>query len=390
MEIVLVDYGSLVTVSVDQIYAIQQQFCSQPAIGLFCSFYRLEPPNQAWDIGSIGFFLQQCQSSHLFATFHLIKEEESRGETFISQHCADFSVSLESREPGEAVVDIGLCMAQQGLAMSSNNLVNVSPSVSLPMESIAISSSHLSSSISEGNTSNHIPKLLCRSSASASIKMNDSQAIGGAATSTTDFNSFESSGHTEPLIMNRVMNKPSQSHLNSQFLVGNGSHQSSASFKSNSKISESQMNLKQSETSQKTASSSAARQELKTNAPDLIPLHSSQNTSEQSFKSPIMEPVNGKPESQTSNSEAAHTSKHSNKTSTSGLANQRLTRSRFSAIPPKHLEADLLNDPAVREQVAVYLAHQSETGKSMDKSHPGMTHSGSKVLCCLANEDVLT
>ena len=104
-----------------------------------------------------------------------------------------------------------------------------------------------------------------------------------------------------------------------------------------------------------------------------------------------MEPVNGKPESNpTSNSEAAHTSKHSNKTSTSGLANQRLTRSRFSAIPPKHLEADLLNDPAVREQVAVYLAHQSETGKSMDKSHPGMTHSGSKVLCCLANEDVLT
>jgi hypothetical protein len=359
VEIVLVDYGSFVTVSANQIYPIQEQFCSEPAVGLFCSFNQLEPPSEAWDIDSIGFFLQHCQSSQLFATFHSIQKGDSKGETFISQDGADFRVSLESREPGHVVMDIGLAMTRRGLARSSvYNIENTSPTASIPIESIAVSSSHRSSSFSEGSTNNNVPKLLCRSSASTSIKMNDSQAIGGAATPNSEFISFESSVHMEALVMNK----------------------SSASSKSNSKISELQLNLKESETSKKTVSS-AAHQELKTDATILNPLLSSLNSkSEQSFNSPGMEPVKDKQESShqsNSNYGAAHTSKHSNKTkesSTNGLVNQK----RFRAIPPKDIEADLLNDPGLREQVAVYLAHQSETDKSMNKPHSAMDNSGSK------------
>ena len=129
MEIVLVDYGILATVTVEQIYPIQEQFCSEPAIGLFCSVHQLEPLNdEGWDIDTIiEFFVPHCQSSHLFATFHSFHKDECRGETFISQYCADFSVSLESREPGDAKVDIGLAMIRKGLAKSS--LVNKPASV---------------------------------------------------------------------------------------------------------------------------------------------------------------------------------------------------------------------------------------------------------------------
>jgi hypothetical protein len=118
VQVVLVDYGNIATVSVNQIYPIQEQFCS---IGLCCSVHELEPLNEGWDIKNvIEFFLPHCQSSHLFATFHPFQESESRGETFISLQFADFAVSLETREPsGNGVVDIGRLMTQKGLARSS-------------------------------------------------------------------------------------------------------------------------------------------------------------------------------------------------------------------------------------------------------------------------------
>ena len=114
MDVVLVDYGETIRVSMNQLYPIQQRFCRDPAYGLLCCLNDLEPTNSEWKMNDYLFFFEQINCRDLIATFHRPKYREITA-TF-SNFAPDFYVSLKKKGS-----DIATDMVKQGLGKWSKN-----------------------------------------------------------------------------------------------------------------------------------------------------------------------------------------------------------------------------------------------------------------------------
>ena len=121
MDVVLVDYGESIRVSMNQLYPIQQRFCRDPAYGLLCCLNDLEPTNTVWEMDGIMFFTEQIQCQDLIATFHRPKDREITA-TF-SNFSPDFYVSLKKKDCVEES-DIATDMVKQRLGKWSKNSRN--------------------------------------------------------------------------------------------------------------------------------------------------------------------------------------------------------------------------------------------------------------------------
>ena len=97
VEVVLVDYGETITVSMNQLYPIQQRFCRDPAYGLLCCLDDLEPTNSEWKMNDDLFFFEQTKCRDFIATFHRPKDRKIT-PSFLS---SDFYVSLKKKDCAE-------------------------------------------------------------------------------------------------------------------------------------------------------------------------------------------------------------------------------------------------------------------------------------------------
>ena len=114
MDVVLVDYGESIRVSMNQLYPIQQRFCRDPAYGLLCCLNDLEPTNSEWKMNDYLFFFEQINCRDLIATFHRPKYREITAT--LSNFAPDFYVSLKKKGS-----DIATDMVKQGLGKWSKN-----------------------------------------------------------------------------------------------------------------------------------------------------------------------------------------------------------------------------------------------------------------------------
>ncbi|EFX71403.1 hypothetical protein DAPPUDRAFT_255836 [Daphnia pulex] len=144
VNVMLIDYGEIITTTVNQLYPMQPKFCQEPAHGLLCCVHDLEPANQIWDLEAIVFFNQSCED--ITATFHCPPKEHVNTDAF-SIYFPDYHVSLQKRDCKKNA-DIRLAMISEGMGISShlpklpqtlpNVVTNLLPeaSASLPKESL--------------------------------------------------------------------------------------------------------------------------------------------------------------------------------------------------------------------------------------------------------------
>ena len=244
-------------------------------------------------------------------------------------------------------------MLKERMARSS---INSSVTKELSISTLSIYP--ISAANSEANLSNAVTQLLSGSPATSNRGVEvDSRAIE-AGTPTSDFISFESSGHMEPLII-------AKSSQTREEIIS----KSSASVKSNSEFSQPRLNFKRNELNATKATSAIdTNQLLKVASPAVGPGRSSQHgTYEQSFVRPIMEPKTESILKPTSNSGIA-SANIPKESSTSGSIGQ---QAKFRALPPKDLETVLLKDPFYQDEMIKFMASQrSEEKPSLPDAPP--------------------
>ena len=120
-QVVLIDYGDIITTPLYQMYAMKESFCAQPAMGMLCRIHGLYPVTDYWGLEAVSFFLSSCQN--LDATFHKIPHSNEHGS--FSTHEADYSVTLKSKRGGESI-DISLLMIAKGYAIGNIYLLSFS------------------------------------------------------------------------------------------------------------------------------------------------------------------------------------------------------------------------------------------------------------------------
>jgi hypothetical protein len=116
VDVMLIDYGEIITTTVNQLYPMQPKFCQEPAHGLLCCVHDLEPVNQIWDLEAIVFFNQSCED--ITATFHRPPKDYVNTDTF-SIYSPDYHVSLQKRDCKKNA-DIRLAMISEGMGISSH------------------------------------------------------------------------------------------------------------------------------------------------------------------------------------------------------------------------------------------------------------------------------
>ena len=152
VDVMLVDYGEIITTTVSQLYPMQIQYCQEPAHGLLCCVHDLEPANQIWDLESIVYFNQSCEN--ITATFHPPPKEHVNTDTF-SIYFPDYYVSLQKRNCNENA-DIRLAMVNKVMGISSHP----------PKSSQALQNSSLESSLLRNSLKETDPKSLASNKSS--------------------------------------------------------------------------------------------------------------------------------------------------------------------------------------------------------------------------------
>lgn len=119
VDVVLVDYGDIVSANIQQLFPIEARLCLEPAIGMVCGLKNLEPlQDETWEFDATTYFLRCCQGE-LTAVFHNPIQHAEEAEAF-SEYQSDFCISLQTTGPC-GIIDIATSLVSHGYAKLVNN-----------------------------------------------------------------------------------------------------------------------------------------------------------------------------------------------------------------------------------------------------------------------------